>query len=189
MEQIAERTERPLKEHDVSAKAPLGRGCSPAPHRPRQQEISGTHGADPQICMRGVAGVVARRVLGLTLAVVAVQLALALALSLHLMISPSQQRPPLFLVLGVIELVGILGTALLAGQVARRHVRGMRHLHVQEQRVAADARNTSEWLWESDLNGVFTYSNGRVEALLGYTSGEVVGRTTSDFVVDGASRP
>jgi len=132
--------------------------------------------------------VVARRVLGFTLAVLAVQLTLSLVLSRQMMINDTQERPHLLLALAVLQLGEICGTALLAIHMARRHVVAMRQLHVREQQAAADARNTSEWLWECDLNGVLTYCNQGVQSLLGYTAHEVVGRSTFDLLADEASR-
>jgi len=36
-----------------------------------------------------------------------------------------------------------------------------------------------EWVWEMDLNGIHTYSNGAVEKILGYKKEEVVGFSTT----------
>lgn len=45
---------------------------------------------------------------------------------------------------------------------------------------------SSDWLWESDANGVFRYTNGRVTTILGYTPDEILGRSRTDFLSDEA---
>lgn len=39
---------------------------------------------------------------------------------------------------------------------------------------------TSDWIWETDTNGRYTYSSPRLKNLLGYTSNEVLGKTLMD---------
>ena len=41
---------------------------------------------------------------------------------------------------------------------------------------------TSDWLWEVDENGVYTYASPRVRQLLGYEPEEVLGRTPFDLM-------
>lgn len=40
-----------------------------------------------------------------------------------------------------------------------------------------------DWIWETDLQGVFTYTNSVVYQMLGYDVDEVVGRAVFDFLV------
>lgn len=42
--------------------------------------------------------------------------------------------------------------------------------------------NIYDWVWETDVNVVFTYSNHRVQEYLGYTPEEVIGRPMYDFM-------
>ncbi|WP_020587981.1 cache domain-containing protein [Desulfobacter curvatus] len=42
--------------------------------------------------------------------------------------------------------------------------------------------NTSDWIWESDEKGRYTYSSPRVEDLLGFSSNETMHKTIMDFV-------
>ena len=42
--------------------------------------------------------------------------------------------------------------------------------------------NVSDWLWEVDKNGVYTYCSKSVYDFLGYTTQEVVGKTPFDFM-------
>ena len=44
------------------------------------------------------------------------------------------------------------------------------------------AENTSDWLWETDAQGVYTWAGPRVTALLGYEPAEVLGKTPFDFM-------
>lgn len=44
------------------------------------------------------------------------------------------------------------------------------------------AEKISDWIWEVDGDGKFTYSNPRVENILGYTSEEVIGKALVDFM-------
>ena len=51
-----------------------------------------------------------------------------------------------------------------------------------EQRFRDLNENTSDWAWEVDLNGIFTYSNPKVIDLLGYDPIEVIDKTPFDFM-------
>ncbi|OGI53005.1 MAG: hypothetical protein A3B81_00285 [Candidatus Muproteobacteria bacterium RIFCSPHIGHO2_02_FULL_65_16] len=54
----------------------------------------------------------------------------------------------------------------------------------QSQRRFRDlAENTSDWLWEVDLEGRCTYSSKKVEALLGYTPEQLIGTRVFDLMV------
>lgn len=39
-----------------------------------------------------------------------------------------------------------------------------------------------EWVWEVDVNGVYTYASEHVESVLGYTPEELIGKTPFDFM-------
>ena len=41
---------------------------------------------------------------------------------------------------------------------------------------------TSDWIWEVDQNGVYTYSSPKVKDLLGYEPNEIIGRTPYDLM-------
>jgi PAS domain S-box-containing protein len=49
-------------------------------------------------------------------------------------------------------------------------------LRESEERFRHVAESAGEWIWEVDVEGLYTYSNRTVEKMLGYTVGEVVGR-------------
>jgi PAS domain S-box-containing protein len=52
-----------------------------------------------------------------------------------------------------------------------------------EARFRGMLENTSDWFWEVDSQGVYTFSNGKVLDLLGYAPEEVLGRTPFDFML------
>ncbi|MDT8424312.1 MAG: PAS domain-containing protein [Desulfuromonadales bacterium] len=45
------------------------------------------------------------------------------------------------------------------------------------------ADSAQEWLWEVDLDGIYTFCSKRSEALLGYSPEELLGHPFSDFIV------
>ena len=51
-----------------------------------------------------------------------------------------------------------------------------RELLESEARFRQVAETAQEWIWEVDTEGLYIYSSPLVETLLGYTSGEVVGK-------------
>ncbi|HOV86529.1 MAG TPA: PAS domain S-box protein [Syntrophobacteraceae bacterium] len=50
-----------------------------------------------------------------------------------------------------------------------------------ERRFRDLAERTSDWIWEVDTHGRYTYSNPLVEAILGFTAEEVLGKHFYDF--------
>lgn len=55
-------------------------------------------------------------------------------------------------------------------------------LRESQERFRALTETTSEWIWEMDTNGIITYASPRVERLLGYKPGKVVGMKRSAFM-------
>ncbi|HSO60094.1 MAG TPA: PAS domain S-box protein [Desulfobacterales bacterium] len=55
-------------------------------------------------------------------------------------------------------------------------------LHQSEQRYRTLVEVTSDWIWEVDPNGRYTFSNRSVADVLGYPPEEVIGRTPFDFM-------
>ncbi len=51
-----------------------------------------------------------------------------------------------------------------------------------EGRFRALIESTSDWIWEVDRNGVYTYCSPKVKDILGYEPEEVVGKTPFDFM-------
>ncbi|NDY72863.1 histidine kinase [Desulfobacter hydrogenophilus] len=55
-------------------------------------------------------------------------------------------------------------------------------LKESKERFRSLLENTSDWIWESDEKGRYTYSSPRVEELLGFSSDETMHKTIMDFV-------
>jgi PAS domain S-box-containing protein len=55
-------------------------------------------------------------------------------------------------------------------------------LRESEARFKGIAQSMSDWIWEVDANGVYTFCSGRVEDILGYPPEEIVGRTPFDLM-------
>jgi len=51
-----------------------------------------------------------------------------------------------------------------------------------EARFRGLVETTSDWLWQVDVNGVYTYASPRVRELLGYAPEEVLGKTPFDLM-------
>ncbi|MBU0665321.1 MAG: PAS domain S-box protein [Proteobacteria bacterium] len=55
-------------------------------------------------------------------------------------------------------------------------------LQQSEEKFRALVESTSDWIWEVDQNGRYTYVSPRVETLLGYTQEEVLGKSPIDLM-------
>jgi PAS domain S-box-containing protein len=55
-------------------------------------------------------------------------------------------------------------------------------LQQSEARYRGMLESTSDWVWEVNAQGIFTFSSNKVLDLLGYTPEEVVGKTPFDFM-------
>lgn len=51
-----------------------------------------------------------------------------------------------------------------------------------ERRFRDLADNTADWLWETDADGRYTYVSNRAQALLGYASEELIGRSAFELM-------
>jgi PAS domain S-box-containing protein len=78
-----------------------------------------------------------------------------------------------FLVVGTVLVLVVLALAL-----EQRRARAA--LRASEQKFRSLVETTPDWVWETDRNLVFTYSNPRVRELLGYEPEEMVGRSVRD---------
>lgn len=47
---------------------------------------------------------------------------------------------------------------------------------------------SSDWIWETDTDGVYTYADPKVKDLLGYEPKEVIGRILSDFMLENEAK-
>ncbi len=60
--------------------------------------------------------------------------------------------------------------------------RAERALRESEARFRGLIESSSDWIWEVDAEGVYTYASPQVEEMLGYTPQEIVGRTPFDLM-------
>lgn len=49
-------------------------------------------------------------------------------------------------------------------------------LHLSETKYRSIVENSQEWIWETDLDGRYTFCNQAVETMLGYPSEQMIGR-------------
>ena len=80
----------------------------------------------------------------------------------------------------------------LFAPVLARFARSLRHdleseanaqaLQQSEARFRSMLESTSDWVWEVNAEGAFTFSSNKVLDLLGYTPEEVLGKTPFDFM-------
>jgi PAS domain S-box-containing protein len=55
-------------------------------------------------------------------------------------------------------------------------------LRKSEERFRSLVETTSDWVWEVDANGIYTYASPKVRELLGYEPAEIIGRTPFDLM-------
>jgi len=56
-------------------------------------------------------------------------------------------------------------------------------LRESEEKYRSLVEATSDWIWEVDNEGVYTYTNSKIKDILGYEPGEILGKTPFDFMV------
>ncbi len=59
-----------------------------------------------------------------------------------------------------------------------------RELQRSEERFRGLVETTSDWVWEVDRNGVYTYVSPQVSEMLGYRAEDLVGKTPFDLMPD-----
>ena len=63
------------------------------------------------------------------------------------------------------------------------HKKAEEALRESEERFRSLAETTSDWIWEVDTNGIYTYVSPKVKDLLGYEPDEVIGKTPFDLMI------
>lgn len=66
-------------------------------------------------------------------------------------------------------------------EIASR-LRALEALRESEERFRAFVETTHEWIWSIDQEGLYTYSNPAVTAMLGYTPQELIGHSFLEFM-------
>ncbi|MBL7076533.1 MAG: PAS domain S-box protein [Kiritimatiellae bacterium] len=69
----------------------------------------------------------------------------------------------------------------LTHEIAERQQAESR-LRASEERYRNLVESSSDWIWEVDSEGVYTYSSPSVQSMLGYTPDEVVGQAFDSFM-------
>ncbi|WP_080848746.1 sensor domain-containing protein [Cytobacillus gottheilii] len=59
------------------------------------------------------------------------------------------------------------------------------HLWTDEERYRVLVEHVSDWIWEVDEKGIYTYASPRVKDILGYEPCEVIGKTPFDLMEPG----
>jgi PAS domain S-box-containing protein len=80
------------------------------------------------------------------------------------------------------SIVGVFGVAVDVSQRKRSEAQ----LRATKDRFRALVETTSDWMWEVDSDGVYTYASPKVKELLGYEPDELIGKTPFDLMRPGA---
>jgi len=81
----------------------------------------------------------------------------------------------------------VMGTVGIARNVTERK-RAEEALQISEQKFKDLTEATTDWVWEVDEKGVYTYVSPKVKELLGYEVSEVLGKTPFDFMPEGEAK-
>lgn len=57
------------------------------------------------------------------------------------------------------------------------------NLRMSEERFRGLVETTSDWIWEVDAQGVYTYASPKIKDLLGYEPHEIIGKTPFDLML------
>ncbi|MBU0469799.1 MAG: PAS domain S-box protein [Candidatus Omnitrophica bacterium] len=87
-----------------------------------------------------------------------------------------------FKILGVFVFLFILILLLIVDIEGRKRTEAV--LRTSEKRFREIIESSSDWIWEVDSNGVYTYVSPMVKDILGYDPYEVMGKTSFDFMTD-----
>ncbi len=66
---------------------------------------------------------------------------------------------------------------------AYQTVRSAEVVHRSEERFQQVAQSSQDWIWETDTEGIYTYSSQAVKHILGYEPEEMIGKYYYDFFV------
>jgi len=75
----------------------------------------------------------------------------------------------------------VAGTVHIATDITERK-KAEEALRASEQKFKELAETTTDWVWEVDENGIYTYTNPKVKDFLGYEASEVLGKTPFYFM-------
>ncbi|MCK4963761.1 MAG: PAS domain S-box protein, partial [Dehalococcoidia bacterium] len=81
----------------------------------------------------------------------------------------------------LIDNPSVAGIVLNLREITERK-RVEERLQESEERFRALTESTSDWIWEVDLDSVYTYASPKVKDLLGYKPKEILGKTPFDLM-------
>jgi PAS domain S-box-containing protein len=81
----------------------------------------------------------------------------------------------------------LMVTVSLTGRVVETSI-VLEALRASEDRFRGLVETSSDWIWEVDAGGTFSYSSPKVRDLLGYMPEEVIGKSVFDFMTPSDSR-
>ena len=76
----------------------------------------------------------------------------------------------------------LISTTEKLQQEIKEHQRAEEALRKSRERFRSLTEVTSDWIWEVDENGFYTYSSPKLFEILGYGTEEIVGKTPFDFM-------
>ncbi len=76
----------------------------------------------------------------------------------------------------------ILVATIAQGQDITERKRAEEALRESEEKFRSLVETTSDWVWEVDPNGIYTYASPKVKDLLGFEPEEVIGKTPFDLM-------
>ncbi|WP_180954159.1 sensor domain-containing protein [Bacillus sp. M6-12] len=62
------------------------------------------------------------------------------------------------------------------------YIKNQADLQTDEERFRVLVEHVSDWIWEVDENGIYTYASPRIKDILGYSPSEVIGKTPFDLM-------
>jgi two-component system, NtrC family, sensor kinase len=75
----------------------------------------------------------------------------------------------------------VVGVEGIARDITER-IKDEEVLRVSKERFRSLTEVTSDWIWEVDKNGFYTYSSPKLFDILGYNTEEIIGKTPFDFM-------
>ena len=82
----------------------------------------------------------------------------------------------------LVRLAPAVQQVLSAERGARARKAAEKALRESEAKFRALVESTSDWIWEIDEQAVYTYASPQVYGLLGYTAGDLIGKTPFDLM-------
>ena len=81
-------------------------------------------------------------------------------------------------------LVPALRRALRGTQETQKRMAAEEALRKSEEKFRTVIETTSDWVWETDINGVFTFASPKVMDILGYVREDIIGKAFFGFIAD-----